>query len=80
MDDKTRTSLAERLNAEYRELTERIVKAEIYYHKDNARPYRNTHERELNTALGEQINIMKRYRVCLMRRMALLNAGIDDIL
>lgn len=71
--------LRNKLVAEYHQLTDRIVKAEAYFHKENARPYASRNRRETNTVLGHQIEAMKAYRSNLMKRMALLDIDLSTI-
>lgn len=68
-----------RLVAEYHELTDRIVKAEAFFHKENARPYASRTSRETNSVLGHQIEAMKAYRSNLMKRMAMLDIDLSTI-
>lgn len=68
-----------RLVAEYHELTDRIVKAEAFFHSENARPYLSRTSRETNSVLGHQIEAMKAYRSNLMKRMAMLDIDLSTI-
>lgn len=67
------------LVAEYHELTDRIVKAEAFFHKENAKPYASRTSREANSVLGHQIEAMKAYRSNLMKRMAMLDIDLSTI-
>lgn len=71
--------LRNKLVAEYHELTSRVVKAEAYFHKENARPYASRTRRETNSVLGHQIEAMKAYRSNLMKRMAMLDIDLSTI-
>ena len=87
MTDEERTEAREaeakelrnRLVAEYHQLTDRIVKAETFFHKENARPYTSRTSRETNSVLGHQIEAMKAYRSNLMKRMAMLDIDLSTI-
>ena len=84
-EERTETREAEavarrnRLVAEYHELTDRIVRAEAFFHKENARPYASRTSRETNSVLGHQIEAMKAYRSNLMKRMAMLDIDLSTI-
>ena len=71
--------LHNRLVAEYHQLTDRIVKAEAFFHKENAKPYVSRTSRETNSVLGHQIEAMKAYRSNLMKRMAMLDIDLSTI-
>ena len=73
------TATRNRLVSEYHELTDRIVKAEAFFHKENARPYASRTSRETNSVLGHQIEAMKAYRSNLMKRMAMLDIDLSTI-
>ena len=72
-------ALRNKLVEEYHELTGRIVKAEAFFHKENARPCASRTSRETNSVLGNQIEAMKAYRSNLMKRMAMLDIDLSTI-
>lgn len=73
------TATRNRLVAEYHELTDKIVKAEAFFHKESARPYASRSSRDINSVLGNQIEAMKAYRSNLMERMAMLDIDLSTI-
>lgn len=72
-------ALRERLVEEYHDLTGRIVRAEAFFHSENASPYTSRTNREVNGVLGNQIEAMKAYRSNLMKRMAMLGIDLSTI-